>query len=681
MDRLIAARGLHRRFAFLAFLCLTLTLVGSFFFVRSLLSPDTGLIRYDPEVVVRGGAVLFFPSAPFTPPLAAGVLPERDRILRLNGQAISSTRDLVRAAMNVRDFNPYSLHVERDGEQALTLEVTPYFRPARLDWFFELVFCLMLAVAAFTLCWRLPHEISTIPLALSLLLSLVFTCIMPFTFESLAANVLANAGNIASWLLVIFAMFFPWRRGPRFARVLVVAGVIAMYAAFCIVRAGLFARWMATGLEGFLSSYRQLGQLVIVSDGAAYAVLAALLGTAYARSRLPRDRRMLQWMLAGVLIAFPPYFFLDQMPLILGGPIHQVGLGPVAQLFLSVLPIFLLLALTGSAAFNLRSFLVRYGVYGTLVVLTVFLFGVVYLPLRASIAAAYRLAAPLPELLAAGTLVVALGVLRIPIEHLFGRAAVPGGTAVAGLQTLTQHGKKDTRGHPELRLTEARSIIRGIVRTLHEPVRVLAEAAARSGTAREREAGTEATSFLGTLDSLAHPPSSACRPAAPIDIARAAVERVRGRFPGIEFVSHGEGVGLILCWAEEMIQAVGLLLENAAEATQGPGAVRIHCVVDRERVIIEIADDGPGMDALVRRRLFRPFFTTKPGHRGLGLYFARIIVERNDGRIDFVTGRSEGTSVRLAFSYLNERGAESGAGKSTESGEGKSTEYRGAEDE
>jgi len=309
MGGLRTARGLRRRFAFLIALCVSLTLLGGVFFLRSLLTPDTGLIRYDPEVVVRRGAIFLFPSAPFTAPLAAGVLPERDRILSLNGQRISDTRDLVRAALSVRSFAPYTLEVQRDAGTVLTLSVSPSFRPARPDWIFELVFCLMLAAAAFTLCWRVPHEVSTIPLALSVLLSLVFTCIMPFSYESLAANLLANAGNISSWLLVIFAMFFPWRRGSPPVRGLVVVLVIVLYAAFCLLRGWLFARWMATGLESLFEEYRRLGQLVIVSDGAAYAVLAALLGSAYARSRLPRDKKMLQWMLAGVLIAFPPYYY------------------------------------------------------------------------------------------------------------------------------------------------------------------------------------------------------------------------------------------------------------------------------------------------------------------------------------------------------------------------------------
>ena len=56
----------HRRLAILASLGVLLTALGGVFFVRSVAAPDTGLIRYDPEIVVRDGAVLFFPSAPFT---------------------------------------------------------------------------------------------------------------------------------------------------------------------------------------------------------------------------------------------------------------------------------------------------------------------------------------------------------------------------------------------------------------------------------------------------------------------------------------------------------------------------------------------------------------------------------------------------------------------------------------
>jgi len=646
----------------LASLSISLTLLGGVFLVRSVLAPDTGLMRYDPEVIVRQGEVFFFPSAPFTAPAAAGVLPERDRIVSVDGRKIGGTRDVVRASLGVRSFDPYDIEVWRGESGTLTLPVKPYFRPARLDWIFELVFCLMLAAAAFTLCWRMPQEASTLPLVLSALLSLVFTCIRPFSYESVPANLLANAGNISSWLLVIFAMMFPWKRGSPRVRRLVVVLVIVFYAAFCVLRAGLFAHWTATGLESALSDYRRLGQLVIVSDGAAYAVLAVLLGSAYARSRLPRDKRMLEWLLAGVLIAFPPYFFLDQLPLILGGEVHQLGLGSLAQLFLAVLPLFLLLALISRKALNFRSFLIRYGIYGTLLLITVGLFAVVYIPLRDFVASAYRLAAPLPDLLAAGILIIAVAVLRVPVERLFARgesrrAVAAPAQAGEGLHALIQLTEESARSLHTTRLLDARSIIRGIVRTLHQPIRVLAAGAAEAGTAEQKEAGAEAAYFLGTLESFSGSVSSPAGPATPGSVTRASVERVRARFPGIVFAPQESGAGRIYCHVEEVIQAVSLLLENAAESQEARGgAVRISTSADSARVLIEIADDGPGMDSLARRRLFRPFWTTKPGHRGLGLYFARIIVERNDGSIDISRGESGGTIVRLAFQRMVEEG-------------------------
>ncbi|HTO20848.1 MAG TPA: hypothetical protein VMQ10_00080, partial [Spirochaetia bacterium] len=480
-----------------------MTAVSGWFFARSLVTPDTGLIRYDPEVTAGVDGIRFSPSSPFTAPLAAGVEPEADRIVSLDSRPVSSTRDLVRAVLAVRSFDPYELGLQGEGAPVRTVSITPHFRPARPDWAFELAFCLMLAVAAFALCRRFPRAPFTVPLVLSVLLSMLFTCIMPFSFESTAANVTANAGNISSWLLVIFAMYFPSRRGSRAARALVVFGVVALYTAFCVLRAVLYAQWIASGAEGLFSVYRQVGRLVIFSDGVAYGVLAALLARAYTRSRLPRDRRMLQWMLAGVLIAFPPYFFLDQLPLVLGGPFHKVGLGSLAQLFLSILPLFLLLALTRRTAINLKSFLGKYGAWGTLLTLTVVAFAAAYLPLARMVAAAYRVQSPIPEALAASLLVIGIGALRYPVERLF---SPPRTGRVEGLQGVITVAGPGSGGAG--RLAEVRAVVSGIVRTLREPVRLLARSAAEGSDSRQREAAAEAEFFLETLGSLFGPSAS-----------------------------------------------------------------------------------------------------------------------------------------------------------------------------
>ena len=619
--------------------------MSAVFFARGLALPDTGLVRYDPEVTAVDGALLYEPTSPFSAPLSAGVVAGSDRILEMNGRAVSGTRDLVRQALAVRSFEPYQLLVQAPGQAPRTIDVRPYFRPSRADWSFELVFCLVLGAAAFTL-WRRPLPAgSVVPLLLSVLLALLFTCITPFSLESLPANVLANAGNISSWLLVIFAMYFPSRRGPRPVRRLVVAGVCALYAAFCLMRALLYAQWMTGGAEAPLAAYRQLGRLVIFSDGAAYAILGVLLGGSYARSRLPRDRRMLQWMIAAVLIAFPPYFLLDQLPLVLGGSVHHVGLGSLAQLFLSVLPLFLLLALVRSSAMNFRSFLARYGLHGTLLVLAVIGFGTLFLPLSDVLAGAYRVAAPVPQVLSAAIIVAVLGAARYPLERLFHPRWEKPVDGLPGLVGLAEASATSTQ-----RLEETRAVFRGIARTLRRPVHLLAESAAAGTDPEHKAAGAEASFFLSTLEYLA---GSAAAPQGLLSIqaaVRGAVAQLGTRYPSAAVEVSGDGGGRFLCRSDEVVQAIRLLLENAVEAAARPGAaVRVLCSRDSGRAEIRVIDDGPGLGTLARRRLFRPFWTTKPGHRGLGLYMARLLVERNEGGLSVGNAPEGGAVARMAF--------------------------------
>lgn len=96
------------------------------------------------------------------------------------------------------------------------------------------------------------------------------------------------------------------------------------------------------------------------------------------------------------------------------------------------------------------------------------------------------------------------------------------------------------------------------------------------------------------------------------------------------------------------------LLINAAQAmTVGP---RRHRIVVRGRregdfVVVDVADDGPGIDAAHLPRVFDPFFTTKPAGvgTGLGLWLVRNVVTSAGGEvtIDSVPGGGTTVSVRL----------------------------------
>jgi signal transduction histidine kinase len=77
----------------------------------------------------------------------------------------------------------------------------------------------------------------------------------------------------------------------------------------------------------------------------------------------------------------------------------------------------------------------------------------------------------------------------------------------------------------------------------------------------------------------------------------------------------------------------------------------------RDFALIEIEDDGPGMSAeFVRRRLFRPLQTTKPGGVGLGLYNARRILRHHRGDVEVRSGEGEGTRVLLLLPLPAARG-------------------------
>ncbi len=68
-----------------------------------------------------------------------------------------------------------------------------------------------------------------------------------------------------------------------------------------------------------------------------------------------------------------------------------------------------------------------------------------------------------------------------------------------------------------------------------------------------------------------------------------------------------------------------------------------------ERCIIEVADNGTGMDEKVRGNIFDPFFTTKtaPAGTGLGLYISRNLIEKLGGSIAVDSRPGEGTVFRV----------------------------------
>jgi signal transduction histidine kinase len=95
-------------------------------------------------------------------------------------------------------------------------------------------------------------------------------------------------------------------------------------------------------------------------------------------------------------------------------------------------------------------------------------------------------------------------------------------------------------------------------------------------------------------------------------------------------------VPLIDAYAGELNQVWTNLIDNAVDAMDGAGTLRVATRAEGDAVVVEISDTGPGMPPPVAARAFEAFFTTKDVGKGTGLGLdiaRRIVVERHAGTI------------------------------------------------
>jgi signal transduction histidine kinase len=93
----------------------------------------------------------------------------------------------------------------------------------------------------------------------------------------------------------------------------------------------------------------------------------------------------------------------------------------------------------------------------------------------------------------------------------------------------------------------------------------------------------------------------------------------------------------------ELNQVWTNLIDNALSAIAGTGTLTIRTALDRDQLLVDVGDTGPGVPAEIQERIFEPFFTTKPVGQGTGLGLDicwRIVVGRHHGdlRVQSVPG-------------------------------------------
>jgi PAS domain S-box-containing protein len=152
------------------------------------------------------------------------------------------------------------------------------------------------------------------------------------------------------------------------------------------------------------------------------------------------------------------------------------------------------------------------------------------------------------------------------------------------------------------------------------------------------------------------------------------VESMLGRLIGedIQLVTELEsGLGAVRADPGQIEQVLVNLVVNARDALPRGGRivvatrnVGLDASYPREHpgippgayVLVEVRDDGVGMDPETKRHMFEPFFTTKPVGKGTGLGLAMVygIVQQSSGHITVETAPEAGTTVRIYFPRVDQ---------------------------
>src|SRR5580658_11126441 len=91
----------------------------------------------------------------------------------------------------------------------------------------------------------------------------------------------------------------------------------------------------------------------------------------------------------------------------------------------------------------------------------------------------------------------------------------------------------------------------------------------------------------------------------------------------------------VSAYGRELNQVWTALIENALDAVQDKGEIKLIVRTAGDMLLVEIWDSGPGIPAELQGRIFEPFFTTKAPGRGLGLGldYAMRIVRKHRGHL------------------------------------------------
>ena len=165
--------------------------------------------------------------------------------------------------------------------------------------------------------------------------------------------------------------------------------------------------------------------------------------------------------------------------------------------------------------------------------------------------------------------------------------------------------------------------------------------------------------IITQISDFAHPPDLTLKPIDVRSPVKRGIEIARSRFGvngGVAVeTSLPNDLPKVLGDETALAEAFAHLLVNAAEALSGKNKPRITLAAKPLRrgkksggVVVTVQDNGRGIDAELRDKVFSPFCTTKPRGMGLGLPIVKRTVFDHNGRVD-IDSTSRGTLVSIVL--------------------------------
>jgi PAS domain S-box-containing protein len=235
--------------------------------------------------------------------------------------------------------------------------------------------------------------------------------------------------------------------------------------------------------------------------------------------------------------------------------------------------------------------------------------------------------------------------------------------------------------HQSEKLTALGSLLAGVAHELNNPLAVVvahammleeeAEGTSHADDARKiRRAAERCAKIVSTFLAMARQKAPE-RSAVDVNVVARAALDLAGyglRTAGVEVTTDfAADLPRLMADEDQLHQVLANLVVNAQQAlleTTGPRRLTLRTRKGmQDTVEVEIADTGPGIPLDVQRRIFEPFYTTKPqgAGTGLGLSFSMGVAQAHGGRLELAESLPSGTTFRLTLPAHEPEASQGGA--------------------